>query len=245
MRKGGIMFNIAAAALLSIGAMACGGQGAEPDSDTLQDATVARAVPNAARTVPKAVLDFEAKAEDAYDTALKGDIAGVRAAAAALGDLWKKLRKIMQRDGLSSAKIRALDKAVARFSSLSATSTDGVQLARAANAISDTMDDVFELYHPKVPPTLISLDFLGREIVLDCKESALHSAATHLKALEAEWAGIRAKVVKAGGGAQATNLDDALAAARKAIDARDWAKLEKQAQAVLDLVDSMEHDLHW
>jgi hypothetical protein len=237
MRKGGIMFNILAAGLLSIGAVACG-QGAEPDSDTLQNATAARAV-------PKPALDFEAKAEDAYDTALKGDVAGVRAAAASLGDLWKKLRKIVQRDRLSSATIRALDKAVARFSSLSATSTDRVQLARAANAISDPMDDVFELYHPKVPPTLISLDFLGREIVLDCKESALQPAASHLKALEPEWAGLRPKVVKAGGSTQATNLDDALAAARKAIGSQDFAELEKRAQAVLDLVDSMEHDLRW
>jgi hypothetical protein len=227
---------IAGMLIAALALTACGG--AEPESDTFQDAT-------ARRGVPQAALDFEAQSEDAYDTALKGDLAGVRTAAASINALWKKLRKIVVRDGLRTSSVQALDKSVSRLSSLSAASTDGVKLARAANAVSGTMDDVFELYHPKVPPTILTLDYLGREMVLDCKENALHSASVHLKALKAEWAGLRPQVLAVGGRKEAAQLDAALSAAEKAISSRDWAGIEKQAQAELELVDAMEHDLHW
>jgi hypothetical protein len=229
MNGAGIFFAIAV--------VACG-HGAEPDAALPQDAS-------AKRGIPQAVLDFESLAEDAYDTALNGDLAALRKAAAALEAHWKKLRKAVVRDGLKDASARALDKSVARLSSLSGTSTDRVELARAANAVSDTMDDIFALYHPKVPPEILSLDFLGREIVLDCKATDARAAARDLKTLEKEWAGLRPKVIKAGGSKEATDMDGALRAARDALLGPDWAELQKQAEAELELVDSMEKNLHW
>jgi hypothetical protein len=229
--------NAAAIISIAIGVLACG-HGAEPDAGSLQDAS-------ARRGIPQAVLDFESLAEDAYDTALSGDVAALQKAAAALSDHWKKLRKRVVHDGLKDASARALDKSVARLSELSGTSADSIELARAANAVSDTMDDVFALYHPKVPPEILSLDFLGREIVLDCKTTDGSAAASDLKTLEKEWAGLRPKVIKAGGSKDATELDDALRASRRALSGADWAELQKQAEAELELVDSMEKNLRW
>jgi hypothetical protein len=97
----------------------------------------------------EAVLDFEALAEDTYDKALSGDAGGVHAAAASIQSRWKKLRKTVVRAGLKEASARALDRSVARLVSLSASAADTLQLARAANAVTDTMDDIFALYHPK------------------------------------------------------------------------------------------------
>src|SRR5260370_11011168 len=133
--EGGRMRMSGAAIIgIAIEVLACG-HGAEADAGLLQDAS-------ARRGIPQAVLDFESLAEDAYDTALSGDVAAVRKAAAALSDHLKQLRKRVVRDGLKDASARALDKSVARLSELSGTSTDSVELARAANAVSDTMDDV-------------------------------------------------------------------------------------------------------
>jgi hypothetical protein len=200
---------------------------------------------SARRGVPQAVLDFESLAEDSYDTALSGDLAAVRTAAAALAEHWKKLRVTVVRDGLKSASVRALDKSVAQFSSLSQAGAGSLDLARAANAVSDTMDDVFALYHPKVPPEILSLDFLGRELVLDCKSTDARSAGIDLKTQEKEWAGLRPKVVKAGGNKQAGDMDAALRAASGALSRSDWGSLQKQAETQLELVDSMEKDLRW
>jgi hypothetical protein len=230
--------RLTSAAIAVATVAACGGHGAEPDAALLQDA-------KARRGIPQAVLDFESLAEDTYDTALSGNLAAVQKAAGALSDSWKKLRKTVVHDGLKDASVRALDRSVARLSSLSETNTDSVELARAANAVSDTMDDVFALYHPKVPPEILSLDFLGREIVLDCKATDAVAAARDLKTLEKEWAGLRPKVIKAGGSTIATDLDDVLRAARRALSGSDWAALQKQAEAALELVDSMEKKLRW
>jgi len=52
-------------------------------------------------------------------------------------------------------------------------------------------------------------------------------------------------VIKAGGSKDATDLDDALRASRRALSGADWAELQKQAEAELELVDSMEKNLRW
>ena len=172
--------QVGSSALLDATAEGTSSPGAQPANAGVQDAA-------AKRGVPQAAMDFEAQAEGAYDTALKGDVAGVRAAASALRDLWKKLRKTLTRDGLRNAIIRDLDASVAHLWSLSAASADRIQLARAANAVSGPMNDVFDLYRPWIPSALLSLDFLGREIVLDCRQSSDHLATIHLKQLKAEW----------------------------------------------------------
>jgi hypothetical protein len=229
--------RIAAALSLST-AFACGQVPA--GTDAAQNAT-------AKRTVPPEVRDFEAQAEDAYDVAFGGDVAGVQTAAASMAKLWKTtLRRMVDHDGLSDASLHALDGSLAQLSSLSATSKDNVALARAANAVTGTMDDVVALYHPKVPPTIITLDFLGRELVLDCaKGSDLRAAWAHLRTLKAEWLGLRPKVLQVGGKDQAAGVDDALSGAASALAAHDWPGLLKQAQAELELVDAIEHHLPW
>jgi hypothetical protein len=158
---------------------------------------------------------------------------------------WKKLRTTVVRAGLKDASARALDRSVAGLLSLSGSSAGDLQLARAANAVTDTMDDIFALYHPKAPPELMTLDFLGRELVLDARTPDLHLGATHRKDLQTEWAGVRPKVIKAGGDKEAAGVEDALAAADRAIAQGDEAELEKQAQAELELVDAIEHKLRW
>jgi hypothetical protein len=212
--------------------------GAQPANAGVQDAA-------AKRGVPRAALDFEAQAEGAYDAALKGDFAGVQTAASSLRDLWKRLRKTLMRDGLRNAIVRDLDASVEHLWSLSAASADRIQLARAANAVSGPMNDVFDLYRPRVPSALLSLDFLGREIVLDCRESSDHLATVHLKELKAEWTRLRPRALKAGGTAEATKLDATLSAATGALSSRDWANLERHAQAELEIVDALEHNLRW
>jgi hypothetical protein len=226
------------ALLIAALAVSACGQGTQADGEVAQDAA-------ARRGIPQAVLDFEALAEDTYDKALSGDAGGVKAAAASMQSRWKKLRKTVLRAGLKDASARSLDKSVARLASLSASPAGNLQLARAANAVTDAMDDIFALYHPKAPPELMTLDFLGRELELDARTPDLHAGATHRQELQSEWAGVRPKVIKAGGEKEATGVDDALAAAGRAIAQGDEAELEKQAQAELELVDAIEHKLRW
>src|SRR5258708_31665929 len=77
--------KIAPRALLiaALAVSACG-QGTGADGEVAQDA--------AARAgIPKAVLDFEAPAEDTYDRALSGDAGGVKAPPAPPPGRWKQL----------------------------------------------------------------------------------------------------------------------------------------------------------
>jgi hypothetical protein len=121
-----------------------------------------------------------------------------------------------------------------------AAGTDGLAAARAANAISAAMPDLFALYQPAVPPVMLTLDCLGRELVLDGKEGDFAAAAGHLATLSAAWDGARAPVLAAGGTTQADQYDAALSAVAADTTASDGAKLVTDATTGLDLVDEME-----
>ena len=189
--------------------------------------------------VPAALLGIESAAEDVYDKALSGDLAAVAADAATLDGDWQAFRPQAQAAGATDAVLGATDQAVAGLTAAAAGS-DGLAMARAANAVSAAMPDLFSLFQPAVPPALLTLDCLGRELALDGKETDFTAAAGHLASLSAAWEGARAQVLAAGGATQASQYDASLSALDADASASDAGKLVSDANAGLDLVDEME-----
>jgi hypothetical protein len=163
----------------------------------------------------------------------------VAAAAASLDRDWQAFRPQAQAAGATAAVLDATDQAVAGLDD-AAAGTDGLAMARAANAVSAAMPDLFSLFQPAVPPALLTLDGLGRELVLDGKEADFTAASGHLASLSAAWESARAQVVAAGGTTEAAQYDAALSALDADTSASDPARLQTDANAGLDLVDAME-----
>jgi len=181
--------------------------------------------------VPQTILDIESTAEDVYDEALLNNVAVVKADAAKMKAAWAGFRARAIKDGASEQHATALDKAIAKLMTAAGVNPGPAALARAANGVSAPMDELFALYHPKVPAAVLALDYLGREIALDGMDANFTSATSHVNDLETVWKRLRQSTVNAGGSSQATQFDASIAAERSAIARANGTELTNQANS--------------
>lgn len=191
-------------------------------------------------TVPAALKQIEGDAEGAYDEALAGHVAAVAKVAATIDTGWKAFRVEAEAAGGRTEDLAAMDAAIAGLVSAAANTTDAILLARAANAVSGPMDELFALYEAPVPPAVLALDYLGREVVLDARQADYAGADQHVSTIEATFATFRAELVADGGEQDAKDYDASVAAMREDVKAPDAKKLEADANVGLELVDAME-----
>lgn len=90
------------------------------------------------------------------------------------------------------------------------------------------------------PPTIMRLDYLGRELLLDGMEKDFAAAAAHLKTTEETWKALKARVAKAGGLASSKAYERELASLKSALRARDAAALISAAKASLDAASDIQ-----
>ncbi len=189
--------------------------------------------------VPSGLLDVEGAAEDAYDKALAGDHAAVVAAAATIDASWRGVRSELATDGAAGGDLTAMDTAVRDLASAAASSTDPTTVARAANAISAPMDELFAIYAPTVPVDVLALDYLGREVVLDGM-AAPASATGHIDTIQATWIRVKPALLAAGGQREATDYEATISGLRAAATGHDGAAMIAQAKVGLEIVDAIE-----
>ena len=187
--------------------------------------------------IPAQLLDVEGQAEDAFDKALAGDFVGVAATSKSMDRDWRVIRARLVIDGALPVDLDAMDTSIAAL--VATVSTDPTTVARAANAVSATMDELFALYHPTVPPAILALDYLGREVVLDARVAPA-SATAHLDTVQATWDQVKPAVVAAGGGADAARYDASIASLRADVETGDGVALEAHANEGLEIIDAIE-----
>jgi hypothetical protein len=199
----------------------------------------ARTGPGAAE-VPKNLNSLESLAEDGFDMALAGDLDGLEAASDRLGALWPSLKDKAIDAGARETDIAGMDRAIAGLRRSLIDMAERPALARAANAVSLHMEELYGLYRPVFPPAVLTLDFLGREILLDAMTHDYPGATGHTDALMATWKGLRERVVGAGGTKAADYFDGRVAELRVAVEKKDGEALGRLATQVLDDVDILE-----
>lgn len=190
--------------------------------------------------VPASLVDIESAGEDAYDRALLEDYAAVAAAADLLDEDWAALREAGTVDDAPANALADLDSAIAALATAARNPVDAATVARAANAVSAPMDELFGLFEPTVPSDVLALDYLGREIVLDGMQADLDAAVGHVDVVQSTWDGLRTKVVEAGGSRETQDYEASIDAMRADIAAGDAAQLIVDANAGLELVDAIE-----
>ncbi len=190
-------------------------------------------------SVPAGLQAVESGAEDVVDAALAGDRAGVvaRAAAlraAALGPAAAALR----RAHVPPATAARLERRAARLARLSRRAPL-VEVLLAANQVSALMADLYARFHDRVPPQLLTLDYLDREAQFRSLARQPARVAAAIASLRRAWAALRPRVVTAGGGPEAAAFDRHVAAMRK-LDPRAAAGVQAEARRGLELVDALE-----
>jgi hypothetical protein len=193
-----------------------------------------------ASTVPSDLAKLESAAEDTFDSVLVNDFAKARTQAAPMSDAWASYRPRGERDRVPPAALQAISAAIDALPTVLATSGSIVDAARAANAVSAPMSQLFATYKPQVPATVLDLDYLGREVLVDALASDYTRAKTHVEQITVIWSTLRPTVIERGGMAAAADFDATVGSARSAIDGSRSADLEAAARLQLEVVDAIE-----
>jgi hypothetical protein len=196
--------------------------------------------PNRAEHVggkPSALVDLEVTSEHAYDRAVAGDSAAVRAASTRVLDDWTQVRQDANGRGADDDVLDEVDQAVLAFADAARDSTDPVTLGRAANRITGSLDELYAAFDPALRSDVMELDYLGRELALDGMASDLRHAATHVSLLDDRWMELRPLL---GDSKSAAELAIAVRATDAAVDAKDGALLRSRADALVQRVYELE-----
>lgn len=192
-----------------------------------------------AGAVPSSLQAVESSAEDLVDFALAGDHRETVATAAELATRARgPAAASLTRAGVAPAKIARLKRTASRVSQLAARGPL-VRVALAANAVSGLMPELYAHFHDRVPPSVLTLDYLDREAQLRSLVLERARVDVAVKRLASTWAPLRPKVVAAGGSAPAAAYDKHVSAMKRLVPGSLTA-VRKEAVHGLVLVDALE-----
>lgn len=191
------------------------------------------------KPIPDDLTAIEGASEDGYDQALAGNTDPFSADATLITAAWSTLRPVVELDGAPTFTLDLMDSSVASLATAATDAQGSTVRARAANAVSGCMDDLFTLYHPKVPSELLELDYRGREIILDALDVTLIGAITDVQVMDDFWGTLRGRVTRKDPDA-ASAFDQSLEDLRSARDSLDVQATQDAANATLDQVDVIE-----
>lgn len=192
-----------------------------------------------AGAVPSSLQAVESSAEDLVDFALAGDHRETVATAAELATRARgPAAASLTRAGVAPAKIARLKRTASRVSQLAARGPL-VRVALAANAVSGLMPELYAHFHDRVPPSVLTLDYLDREAQLRSLVLERARVDVAVKRLASTWAPLRPKVVAAGGSAPAAAYDKHVSAMKRLVRGSLTA-VRKEAVHGLVLVDALE-----
>ena len=191
-------------------------------------------------SLPDALSTLEGDAEHAYDVALVEDYAKLSETTASIDTQWSDFRATAEADGASADVLGAVDAAVAGLLDAADAQGGAAAAGRAANAVSEHMPDLYDLYGPKVPVQILALDYQGREVVLDGMDTDFTAASSDVDMLATTWGGVRQQVVDAGGDQEASDFDASVEALKGLAAGTDGQALIDEANNNLELVDVLE-----
>jgi hypothetical protein len=185
---------------------------------------------------------IESLAEDTYDYALIADFAKTRGAAAQISRDWNTFRPRAKSAGASDNLVTSMDFAVASLVTMSRQARDKLLIARAANSVSRNMEGLFSLFSPAIPPSIMTLDYYGRELAIDGLQFDLVRAQVHLKELNSVWSLLRPNAISHVGGTDvARRFDESTDSMALAISHKNANELVRLANANLELTDAIEN----
>jgi len=194
---------------------------------------------SAREPVPTVLSQVESSAEDIVDYALAGDRPKVIAGAATLRSAAAgPAAAALRRSGASTAEVASLKQRAGRVDALSRRGAL-ISVALGANAVSGLMPGLYAHFRTPVPPLVLRLDYLDREVQLRSLAHQAQKVAVAVQGIRQTWPHLRPKVVAAGGASEAAAFDRHVAVMSRLAPG---ARTEIQAEAVrgLQLVDELE-----
>lgn len=239
------------AAALAVGVVGTGAAGIAASSATANShpvtapataAVKARGAPATAATVtstvPASVTRAETAAEDLIGFLEKGQVAKSRAEARLLKQLAHgRAAADLTKAGVTSGQVKEFQRRADRVAQLSAAGAPRLKVSLAANNVSQQMPAFYGRFQDPVPPSVLKLDYLERQVQLESMAGSRAGVRTNVAAIAATWTRLRPDVVAAGGAGVAKAYDTHIKALRTAPSP---TSVQKQAVHGLDVVDQIE-----
>ena len=227
------------AGVLAVGALACGVLSLSPAPGRAVANTPTTKAVSIRMPVPESLSTLESSAEDIVDYALAADrptaiVEGAKLKAAATGPAATALTKA----GVPAQQVVQLKLRASRVVQL-ARNGPFIEIALAANAVSQLLADFYGRFQDRVPAQVLALDYDDREAQLRSLAHQPAKVTIAVQLLEKTWRALRQRVVGAGGVKEAAAFDRHVAAMKRL---RPNAGKPLQAEAVrgLELVDALE-----
>jgi hypothetical protein len=219
----GLSIGVAAAAILASGVLV----------------DVAPATNRARTPVPASLKEAESSAEDIVDFALSRQ----RAVAVETADGLKAAANgpaaaALRRAGVRPALIDELGRRANHLARLARTGSF-LEIALAANAVSELMPNLYARFQNRVPAAVQKLDYLDREAHLRALAGQPRRVAIAVKQLGPTWSSLRPKVIAAGG-VKVARAYQLHVAAMNRLAPEAGLKLQAEALHGLALVDTLE-----
>ena len=190
--------------------------------------------------VPASLTEMESAAEDIIDFVLSHDRTSVVARASSLrAAATGPAAAALRRAGVPSARVAQLKQRANRVAQL-ARGGSFIDIALAANAVSQLMPDLYERFRDRVPAPILALDYLDREVQFRSVARQPEKVATAVTALARTWARLRREVVAAGGAKEAAAYQRHVVALQR-LDPGAGKQLQAEAVRGLELVDQLEN----
>ena len=197
--------------------------------------------PEVRQPVPNVLTEVESAAEDTVDFAREGNRPEVIATTQKLRRLAQgRAAATLRRAGVADARIRALQDRSRRVTQL-ARNSDPLQISLAANQVSALMPEFYARYSDPVPPDVLELDYLDREVQLRSRAGDADAARAAAVKLSAIWPRLRARLTAAGGAKVALDYGRHVAAVGRLAAGRKRRALQKEASHGLAVVDLIEN----
>jgi antitoxin (DNA-binding transcriptional repressor) of toxin-antitoxin stability system len=210
----------------------CGGGG----SEEVEQAEAAEV--DSSSAVPKRLAAAESGAEDTIAAALSGDRSAVVADVASLREATGGSAKALASSGAPVAEVAELRRRTSRLVQVARTGSF-VDVALAANAVSQLMPSLYRRFETRVPAEILTLDYLDREAQFRSLARQPAAVAVAVEQLGRTWAQVRTKVVAAGGAKEARDYQ-AHVARMERISPTAGRELQAEARRGLELVDQLE-----
>ena len=188
--------------------------------------------------IPAGLTAAESNAEDIVDVALAHNRAGVTSIARELRATANAQAVALRKDGVPAQLVTELEQRADRVARIADTGAY-VDILLAANAVSALMPALYAHFASPVPPAIQTLDYLDREARFRSLAGQPAKVTAAVKALAHAWAGVRPRVVAAGGASQAAAYSQHVAAMSR-LGPRSAARVQAEAVHGLELVDTLE-----
>lgn len=189
-------------------------------------------------TVPRALTRAETAAEDVIGFLEKGKPAKSKAEARILRNLAHgKAADALRRAGVPERQIKVFQQRADQTARLSLAEATPANVSLAANGVSQLMPGLYARYQDPVPPAVLKLDYLDREVQLRSQAGQRSKARAAVRQIDATWRQLRPQLVSAGGATVAKAYDRHI----KALKAGGApTAIQREAAHGLEIVDQME-----